>query len=226
MATSAKDKAERFLVSIIIHRFGMAFFYVILLCGDVALNPGPMKWPCTVCGKCVKSNDRALLCDLCDNWSHTRCVGVSEVRYQELCEVSDDFNWHCPSCLFKQLPCSDVIDDVFNPCDSLSDSVSSSDSCTTNSHSLSYICLNSWSIINKVLDFEALIATDSPDIVAVTKTFLDCSISDCEFFPKGFQLFRCDRSRHGGGVMIAMRESVPSIHRFDLENPDIELLWL
>ena len=74
MATLAKDKAERFLVLIIIHRFGMASFYVILLCGDVALNPGPMKWPCTVCGKSVKSNDRALLCDSCDNWSHTRCV--------------------------------------------------------------------------------------------------------------------------------------------------------
>ena len=59
MATLAKDKAERFLVSIIIHRSGMASFYVILLCGDVALNPGPMKWPCTVYGKSVKSNDRA-----------------------------------------------------------------------------------------------------------------------------------------------------------------------
>ena len=76
----------------------MAAFYVFLLCGDVALNPGPMKWPCTVCGKSVKSNDRALLCDLCVYWSHTRCVGVSEIHYQELCEVSDEFNWHCPSC--------------------------------------------------------------------------------------------------------------------------------
>ena len=167
-----------------------------------------------------------LLCDLCDNWSHTRCVGVSETLYRELCEVSDEFNWHCPSCLFQQLPCSDVIDDVFNPCDSLFDSVSSSDSSSTNSHSLSCICLNSRSIMNKVLDFEALIATDSPDIVAVTETFLDCSILDCEFFPKSFQLFRCDRSHHGGGVMIAVRESVPSIRRFDLENPDVELLWL
>ena len=80
--------------------------------------------------------------------------------------------------------------------------------------------------MNKILDFEALISTDSPDIVAVTEAFLDCSISDCEFFPKGFQLFRCDCSHHGGGVMIAVRELVPSIRRFDLENSDGELLWL
>lgn len=35
---------------------GMTWYYIILLCGDIALNPGPIRWPCTVCGKCVKSN--------------------------------------------------------------------------------------------------------------------------------------------------------------------------
>ena len=53
-----------------INHSGMALYYVILLCGDIALNPGPIRWPCTVCGKCVRSNQRALLCDLCDKCSH------------------------------------------------------------------------------------------------------------------------------------------------------------
>ena len=81
-----------------------------------------------------------------------------------------------------------------------------------------HLYLNNQSIMNKVLDFGTLIATISPDIAAIAETFLDSSISDCEFFPKGFQLFRCDHSRHGVGVMIAMRKSVPSIRRFELEN--------
>ena len=40
---------------------GMSVYYVMLLCGDITLNPGPIQWPCTVYGKCVHSNQRAFI---------------------------------------------------------------------------------------------------------------------------------------------------------------------
>jgi len=40
-------------------------YCLLLLSGDVALNPGPVKFPCVVCHFPVRSNQCALLCDEC-----------------------------------------------------------------------------------------------------------------------------------------------------------------
>ena len=42
----------------------------ILLNGDIHINPGPIKYPCTLCQKSVRSNQKAIQCDFCDNWTH------------------------------------------------------------------------------------------------------------------------------------------------------------
>ena len=40
---------------------------ILLLCGDVDLNPGPQwKYPCGVCRKPVKSNQKGIRCAYCD----------------------------------------------------------------------------------------------------------------------------------------------------------------
>ena len=58
----------QWLPSAILKHFSCKLFVVNLLlaCGNVALNPGPAKFPCTVCTLAVKSNQRALLCDSCN----------------------------------------------------------------------------------------------------------------------------------------------------------------
>lgn len=78
-------------------------YYLLLLCGDISTNPGPIKHPCTVCDRSVKINQRGLLCDLCGNWSHACCVGVDTRHYSDL-SVAGEFNWQCPSCLLSALP--------------------------------------------------------------------------------------------------------------------------
>ena len=42
-------------------------YWLILLGGDVETNPGPVKFPCTICGKPVKSNQMGVCCDECEN---------------------------------------------------------------------------------------------------------------------------------------------------------------
>ena len=54
---------------------------LLLLVGDVALNPGPFRYPCTVYGHSVNSNQRALCCDICQRWMHATCGRVSAERY-------------------------------------------------------------------------------------------------------------------------------------------------
>lgn len=82
-------------------------YYVLLLCGDVALNPGPTQWPCMVCDKCVKSNQKAFLCDSCGNWFHICCIGVGDSRYIEFCTVgnlTDTVHHVCLPCCLPLVP--------------------------------------------------------------------------------------------------------------------------
>ena len=70
---------------------------LLLASGDIESNPGPVQYPCTVCEKPVKRNQRGILCDGCSQWTHARCGGVEEAEYlllnsQESCE------WFCPLC--------------------------------------------------------------------------------------------------------------------------------
>ena len=70
--------------------------------------------------------------------------------------------------------------------------------------------------MNKKLDLDALLATENLDILAVTETFLGEDINDSEF-GEGYSVFRRDRDRHGGGVMLMVREDIPAIRRQDLK---------
>ena len=64
---------------------------------------------------CVRSNQRALQCDKCQLWSHTKCAGIADSVYREL-QIKDTFSWLCPLCLFAELPATEVIDcDVRSP---------------------------------------------------------------------------------------------------------------
>ena len=50
---------------------------ILLLCGDIQKNPGPPKYPCGLCRKSVKRNQRAIECDECSEWFHTKCIHMT-----------------------------------------------------------------------------------------------------------------------------------------------------
>lgn len=43
---------------------------LIVLSGDVEVNPGPCKYPCTMCSRPVRNNQEGVQCDGCDLWTH------------------------------------------------------------------------------------------------------------------------------------------------------------
>ena len=95
---------------------------LLFLAGDIALNPGPACYPCTVCTRPVHVGQHGIQCDGCNKWTHASCSDVCTDLYNEM-EAQVEFSWHCPSCLFQELPLFDVSDD--------STSVSSVDSDST-----------------------------------------------------------------------------------------------
>ena len=70
------------------------------------------------------------------------------------------------------------------------------------------VCLNARSVFPKYFDIFAFICAFHNDILAVIETFLDETISDGEICPGLYRMYYCDRSRHGGGVLIFIREGI------------------
>jgi len=87
-----KPRAKRFTSRRVPHTVkGISSFNLerdVLLCGDVAINPGPkgkksmLKYPCSECHKAVRNNQNAILCATCGNWSHAQCLNMSRTIFQ------------------------------------------------------------------------------------------------------------------------------------------------
>lgn len=80
--------------------------------------------------------------------------------------------------------------------------------------------LNIRSLVNKLSKFQSFVYTFNFCIICLTETWLSDFICNGEILPTGFVLYRKDRPSRGGGVLIAVRESlfssfIPSPH--DLE---------
>jgi hypothetical protein len=59
-------------------------------------NPGPrpIKFPCAVCNKAVKWSTPGVCCDSCEVWFHQECMGMPDVVYNGLRNIS----WYCCQC--------------------------------------------------------------------------------------------------------------------------------
>ncbi len=74
---------------------------LLLLCGDVEVNPGQGSYPGAVCGQGVAEDDLAIEWDHCRLWCHAHCGGMSEAEYRAL--PDDSFDWVCPKCTVSRI---------------------------------------------------------------------------------------------------------------------------
>lgn len=58
----------------------------------------------------------------------------------------------------------------------------------------------------------------------MTETWLDSTIYDGEIFPSAYQVIRKDRSRNGGGILLACSEDLYVKRCFEYET-ECEVLW-
>eukprot|EP00056_Hartaetosiga_gracilis_P012246 m.194479 g.194479 ORF g.194479 m.194479 type:complete len:222 (-) comp13660_c0_seq7:354-1019(-) len=60
-----------------------------------------VNYPCNICHKEVRDNDRAVLCERgCQTWFHAACVGLTNDGYALLCNLKDS-EWMCDVCSVK-----------------------------------------------------------------------------------------------------------------------------
>ena len=54
-----------------------------------------------------------------------------------------------------------------------------------------------------------LASLQNPDIIRIVVSWMDCSIIDTELNIFNYTLTRLDRSRHGDGILIFIKDSLP-----------------
>ena len=72
---------------------------------------------------------------------------------------------------------------------------------------LRWAVTNARSVMNKLAELHLFLQTYNLDLSCVTETWLNISIPDSLIAPKGYKVYRHDRSTRAGGVAIFVRDT-------------------
>ena len=195
---------------------------LLLISGQISPNPGPVRFPCKVCSKPVKSNQKALQCDTCMYWLHTKCIGVSAGTYAELQQSTD--LWHCSACL--QVPTQSPTPSVSSESGSDNPDNSQVHPAPDSSSHLKVLQLNFNSLKSnsKMAELNLLIQQHNPDVIIGCKSKLDENFTTHSIFPEDYEVQRSDRNRNGGGVILAIKDNLNPTPETHL-NKSINMRW-
>ncbi len=167
-------------------------------------------FPCGSCNLPVRWNQAAIQCDICSKWLHTSCIGVSKAEYAVL-QSSED-GWCCDFCYRSALPfvdCSSIFSTSTQSSCSADTSMPSAAKLKGASHAgITVFYTNCRSLLPKVDELRLLAGSSTPGIIAITESWLDSTIAASEVAIPSYQLYRRDRSRHGGGICLYISDSI------------------
>lgn len=95
----------------------------------------------------------------------------------------------------------------------------------TKHNGISLATLNTRSLYPKMHEVRHMMLTTNIDILVITETWLDDTINR-EVEVEGYTIARNDRNRHGGGVLIYIKDGLEYQERQDLQHPDVEAVWI
>ena len=101
-ATVKTMKRKQTSESVHPHKNAAQLICILLLCGDIQLNPGPTGnahiYPCGLCEQPVTwEHVDGLCCDGCDVWHHRSCIELCSADYDLLVKHSH-IQWLCCRC--------------------------------------------------------------------------------------------------------------------------------
>ena len=173
------------------------------------------KYPCGICNKSVKCNQKGLKCTTCLKWIHLSCSDVSLELYND---CSEKFTgWECTNCWMKQIPFfntslnSSITENVHVHEDCKTDSKTSQElrySVLSNTKGIKFMQLNVVSLLKHLDEIKLILYSNDIHICTLNETRLDASIDNHEIDIPHYSLVRKDRNRNGGGVAIYVHESI------------------
>ena len=200
----------------------------LLVCGDISSNPGPAKskdkpkFPCGECSKPVRKNQDAILCSSCDTWSHAKCLKLTVIGFKYYLQ-HPDLEWTCAFCSLPKLS-----DSFFDETGSftLNESNCENEKCEVESVDTDEVlakikdiriehrkecvisCLYINSLQNKFNEGRLWLATNTLDILTIQETKINSTSPSSQFHVEGFNFYRRDRVKGGGGILVYIRDNI------------------
>ena len=91
---------------------------------------------------------------------------------------------------------------------------------------LHFIHINARSLLYKIDELRIISSKTNAAVIGISETWLDDSIFDSELLLPNYTIQRHDRNRNGGGVCVYIRNDISFNRRTDLENTDLEVLFV
>jgi hypothetical protein len=212
------------------------------------------KPKCPTCQRTIAVNHRAATCDSCKKIFHIKCGEITSKQYRVLTSAETIVKWTCPACALASLaslPFSTLSDDMFNnlfshktgsnsendysqlinKSDSNSAEFAASEWFNTNINSyyknnLMIAHLNINSICGKVDEVIDLLNTCKFDVLAISESKIDNSVSNSLLQHSKYRIIRRDRKRGAGGILVYIRSTITAVRRVNLEPEGIESICL
>jgi len=199
-----------------------------------------IKYPCKDCGKSVRSNQDAILCSVCKIWLHAKCIGFTNVQFKYylenptvdwICEWCDFPFRDMDSLMYQDneenlldqgkisttiLTRNTSVNEYANISSNENDSQShlvAPDIVTTrqkDSRGLMMCHLNVNSLQNKFEEIGWLINETKAHVVFLTETKIDASYPNSQFKINGYNMYRNDRKKGGGGIIAYFSSKLPT----------------
>ena len=192
---------------------------------------------CKYCQLQVKSKNIKRLCGKCKSIFHPRC-------YKKVCK--DD--QLCVICISKELPyyseneLSDnnlindlpiqeetlINDNIPTQGENLLNPSQMPDNMFEcfNRRGLHFIHINARSVFHKLHEIRALALKIKPAVICISETWLDPSATKKSIEIDNYNVERNDRTTRCGGVCAYIRSDLSYNHKVELQNNDLEDLWL
>ena len=174
--------------------------------GDIGLNPGPdckvpsttmkksaWKFPYAICEKPARCNQKGIQCRRCDRWHHIKCIDMDLKTYVALSHSQD--RWLCSgnSCGLPFDFSASVFDSSF-----FLDTTESNDGSHDDSRGI-YTLRELVEMIRKL----------KTHIIFISKTKIDSTYPDNQFTIPGYTLYRNNRKKGGGGILVYVSMLLP-----------------
>ena len=71
------------------------------------------QYPCRACSKNVNINQKAIFCNSCNLWIHSKCNNLTKQDFDRLSKENDDIPFICKCCISDNIPFSNLSNKIF-----------------------------------------------------------------------------------------------------------------
>ena len=188
---------------------------LLLICGDVEICPGPRtSTKCRLCSKTVRRNQANVFCVNCKESFHLKCVG----------SVFDDSEF-CMVCTSQQN--GEEVQNTESEDSDVRRQIPEMDE-LLNKRGLKIFHQNIRGLLLKKNGVEEFLSScPKIDMLGLSETHLNGSVSEEELKINGFQYVRKDRALGpAGGVGVYIKQGLSWHGRYDPEVDGVECLWI